>query len=264
MDILLTILLFTRLLLSVEAADKCGDRCSSTQVCLNDGTCVNHSDLVNCGLHYCKKGQDCCGFLRCMPAGDVCCGNNIYYCKSGHTCCGLGLCCLPGYFCENRKCVPDRFSTRKPSSKTTTKSITRSPTAKPTERSPTAKPTERSPTAKPTRRFNDYTTRRSKYRISLSSTFRWWYGVIIAAAGIFVLVIIVLVALKCRRSRSNVNRQSGRVEMTNIRPDQINWQQQRNNRHIMVPHTTVPIQPNRQPAKKDIPFVITKAGVPMQ
>ncbi|XP_053396060.1 uncharacterized protein LOC128545949 [Mercenaria mercenaria] len=224
MKMLLIPFLVTTLTLNAGAVDRCEDRCTSTQICTDDGICVNRTDLVKCGAwplsYYCHKGHECCGFNGCMPAGAVCCGS-IFYCPSGHTCCETKYCCAAGTFCDgNGNCVLDKYSTRKPPTRRWNETRTPSKTARtlypttrtrwnetrtPSKTTRTLYPTTRTKTPFPnktTRWFHDYTTT-SSFRISHTSTSRWLYGVVIGGVVVTVAIIIAVVIWNSRNSASN-------------------------------------------------------------
>ncbi|XP_053391724.1 uncharacterized protein LOC128554474 [Mercenaria mercenaria] len=235
MKMLLIPFIVTTLLFSAGAVDRCGDRCTSTQVCTDDGICVNRTDLVKCDewpfSYYCQKGYDCCGLRGlqgiCMPAGAVCC-DSISYCPSGHTCCGTMYCCKAGTFCVGKgQCVLDKYSTRKPNGTRTPFKTTR--TLYPTTRARTPFPN------KTTRwYYNDHTTR-SSFRISHTSTLRWWYGVIIGGVVVTVAIIIAAVIWNHRNSASNAPGHSGTGGMVLTAPAQIYGQSPGNNMPTQPP-----------------------------
>ncbi|XP_053391726.1 uncharacterized protein LOC128554475 isoform X2 [Mercenaria mercenaria] len=143
-------------------------------------------------------------------------------------------CFKAGTFCDgNRNCVLDKYSNRKPSTTRSIETRTPSKTARtlyPT-RARTPFPTEsrtRYPTFRTTRRFNDYTTR-SSFRISHTSTLRWWYGVIIGGVVVTVAVIIAAVICSRRNSASNAPGHSGTGGMVLTAPAHIYGQSPGNN-----------------------------------
>ncbi|XP_060590247.1 uncharacterized protein LOC132745357 [Ruditapes philippinarum] len=89
MKILFISFICTALLSTVEAAGVCNETCTSSWGSIY--------------VHYCKKGQECCG-KKCMPYGADCCSGSEY-CDNASTCCAGDVCCSPEKVCKNGACV---------------------------------------------------------------------------------------------------------------------------------------------------------------
>ncbi|XP_045187050.2 uncharacterized protein LOC123544944 isoform X2 [Mercenaria mercenaria] len=239
MKMLLTTLILTTLTLSVRGFDKCGDQCTSTQVCAKNGTCLNKSDLVKCGLflpYYCYKGQECCGYKKCMPAGAVCCGNKIY-CRSGRTCCGSVYCCKPGFSCYgNGKCILDQ-NYRQVKEYSDLPVPTRNSIWKPSVETRHAK---------------------SSSRTSSTSKSRWWYGAIAGTVVFTVAIIIATFIWNRRNNTSNAPGRSGCGRMVQSAPAQTYRQSPGNGMPRMAPNTDVTDNTNGLPPNENAAFVVTE------
>ncbi|XP_060555329.1 uncharacterized protein LOC132716148 isoform X1 [Ruditapes philippinarum] len=263
------------LLLTKVGADECGNRCTSTQICGFEGRCLERSDLVACTsttsiftTNYCKKGQACCGD-GCMPEGKVCCVVN--YCESDHTCCSFIGCCSAGTFCSGFRCVPDQYSTQKPSTATprlTSKPLTNtSKTTVPTPMSnfPTRTyPSIRSSTEFRTRNSSEWTTKRlndntdtgKSTASETKSAFKPWHYAMIAIGVIFVGTVGTLIRIR-RKSTFKAKAQSGNRVLNT--PTMIHGQGNRNN----VTSPSVSVHTHRPPQGMNV-YVVRKPSASLQ
>ncbi|XP_060558151.1 uncharacterized protein LOC132718468 [Ruditapes philippinarum] len=181
------ILLGTALLYTVEAAD-CYNKCTSSQICLDDGSCYEQSELTYCGFRW----------------------PDYLYCERGHTCCDEFSCCRTGYICRKRNCVVDNSTTRS-TQPTRRRWSHRISTVKPKTYS-----TRRPITLFPRLATNSYTFTVPKYSYS-SSTSRYRYRFpIIGGTIVIVSLINVLMCVCCKKFKDQGSRQirNGRIITT--------------------------------------------------